>query len=127
MTKSEDIVILITRDDESRPSTISDVSRATSVNEPKRRQMAPMFVFLASSFNVELVYSILKGITQFGYITLCEPDSVRDKLAKMRMKVGEENTELTFFEIKIKNYSNWDATSHKDFMQENWVKLRQTH
>ena len=89
--------------------------------------MTPMFVFLASSFNVELVYAILKGITQFGYITLCEPESVRDKLGKMRMLVTEDNTELTFFEIKIKNYSNWDATSHKDFTQENWVKIRQTH
>ena len=27
-----------------------------------------MFYFLASSFNVELVYVILKGITQFSYL-----------------------------------------------------------
>ena len=33
--------------------------------------MAPLFLFLASSFNVELVYIILKGITQFSYV-LCE-------------------------------------------------------
>lgn len=31
--------------------------------------MAPLFFFLASSFNVELVYIILKGITQFSYLT----------------------------------------------------------
>lgn len=30
--------------------------------------MAPLFLFLASSFNVELVYIILKGITQFSYV-----------------------------------------------------------
>ena len=77
--------------------------------------MKPMFLFLASSFNVELVYSILKGITQFGYITLCEPDSVQEKLSKMQIKVGEEKTELTFFEIKIKNFNNWNQTSYKDF------------
>ena len=44
-----------------------------------------MFLFLASSFNVELVYSILKGITQFGYITLCEPNNVQEKLSKMHI------------------------------------------
>lgn len=29
--------------------------------------MTPLFLFLASSFNTELVYVILKGITQFSY------------------------------------------------------------
>ena len=33
-----------------------------------------MFVFLSSSLNVELVYSILKGVTSFGYITLMAAD-----------------------------------------------------
>jgi hypothetical protein len=32
-------------------------------------EMAPLMMFLASSFNVELVYVILKGITQFSYLT----------------------------------------------------------
>lgn len=32
--------------------------------------MAPLFLFLASSFNVELVYVILKGITQFSYLNM---------------------------------------------------------
>jgi hypothetical protein len=31
-------------------------------------ELAPLFLFLASSFNVELVYVILKGITQFSYV-----------------------------------------------------------
>lgn len=98
ISKPEDIIIQIIKDDE--VSTNSGNSRLSSKSvsgETRRKQMAPMFLFLASSFNVELVYSILKGITQFGYITLCEPDSVRDKLGKMRMKVDEDKTELTFF------------------------------
>lgn len=33
-----------------------------------QHEMTPLFLFLASSFNVELVYVILKGITQFSYI-----------------------------------------------------------
>lgn len=53
--------------------------------EAEQKKMKPMFLFLASSFNVELVYSILKGITQFGYITLCEPNSVQEKLSKMHI------------------------------------------
>lgn len=48
-------------------------------------EMAPVFLFLASSLNVELVYSILKGITQFGYLTLCDPKKVEDKLKKMNI------------------------------------------
>lgn len=32
------------------------------------QELAPLFLFLASSFNVELVYVILKGITQFAYL-----------------------------------------------------------
>jgi hypothetical protein len=36
--------------------------------KPSEKEMAPIALFLASSFNVELVYVILKGITSFGYI-----------------------------------------------------------
>ncbi|MFO0116325.1 MAG: hypothetical protein ACK521_01430 [bacterium] len=45
--------------------------------------MAPLFFFLASSLNVELVYSILKGITQFGYLTLCDPKDIKEKFSRM--------------------------------------------
>ena len=37
-------------------------------DDKKEEEMAPLFLFLASSFNVELVYVILKGITQFSYV-----------------------------------------------------------
>lgn len=49
-----------------------------------------MYVFLASSLNVELVYCILKGITQFGYITLADPAMYKDKLAKMKVTKTED-------------------------------------
>ena len=32
------------------------------------KETAPMFYFLASSLNVELVYIILKGISRFTYV-----------------------------------------------------------
>ena len=42
--------------------------RTREVVESNRRKMPSMYLFLASSLNVELVYIILKGITQFAYI-----------------------------------------------------------
>ena len=33
-----------------------------------KQQMKPLFLFLASSLNTEIVYVILKSITQFSYI-----------------------------------------------------------
>ena len=37
-------------------------------------EMTPWFVFATSSLNVELVYIILKGITQFSYLNKGEDD-----------------------------------------------------
>lgn len=37
----------------------------------------PLSLFLASSFNVEIVYVILKGITQFAYVDLAHTDEYR--------------------------------------------------
>ena len=36
-----------------------------NIAETRDDEMAPLFLFLASSLNVELVYIILKSITQF--------------------------------------------------------------
>jgi hypothetical protein len=36
--------------------------------QDQTEELAPLFLFLASSFNVELVYVILKGITQFSFL-----------------------------------------------------------
>lgn len=67
-----------------------EIVRFTTTSEQKKQDdeaLAPAFLFLASSLNVELVYCILKGITQFGYLTLTgpEPSVVRQKLAKMQL------------------------------------------
>jgi len=60
-----------------RNSLATDATDSTGVSESTdsrqdKVKMQPLFLFLASSFNVELVYCILKGITQFGYVTLCD-------------------------------------------------------
>ena len=51
--------------------------------------MAPLFLFLASSFNVELVYIILKSITQFSYIgreDMLTNEKIRNKLEKLNLQ-----------------------------------------
>jgi hypothetical protein len=75
--------------------------------------------------NVELVYSILKGITQFCYLTL-EDDSVlaQSKLKNNQVEKLADGTRLTFHKIKIKDSKNWGESSYQDFMQDNWVRTR---
>jgi hypothetical protein len=88
--------------------------------EPKKEEdaTAPVFLFVASSLNVELVYCILKGITQFGYLTLQGPDeqTVQRKLASMQLQSAEGDRKLSFNKIKIKNSTDWNESSYQDFL-----------
>jgi hypothetical protein len=78
--------------------------------------------FLASSFNVELVYIILKCITQFSYV-VCEDgtDEVasrkRDRL-RFTTNEREGSATLTLQKVKIKNYRDWDLTHTTAFSQD---------
>jgi hypothetical protein len=83
-----------------------------------------MFVFLSSSLNVELVYSILKGVTSFGYIMLLEADNpiASRKIKQMALTGVDDGMRITINKIKIKDEKLWDQTSYQDFLQENWVK-----
>lgn len=85
---------------------------------------APVYLFLASSLNVELVYSILKGVTQFGYLTLCDPRTVQDKLGKMQLRQTKDGIELTLNQIKIKNFQNWGEANSKSFTRATLVQKR---
>ena len=59
--------------------------------------MTPLFFFLASSLNVELVYIILKGITQFAYINKGNSKKF------MKIQFIEEDCVVTLNKIKIKD------------------------
>lgn len=88
-----------------------------SENEQPEKKLAPTFLFLASSLNVELVYSILKGVTQFCYITLDGDATVaKAKLKNNQIERTPEGTRLTFNKIKIKNSKNWGESSYQDFL-----------
>lgn len=119
--------------DRSRSGSAIDISaldqstneiRESQVNKNKA-EMAPLFLFLASSFNVELVYVILKGITSFSYIkdSGCnrDPSAVekqRKKIANMDMKCENGNLTLNFKEIKIKDFEKWSAMKTDTDMEE---------
>jgi len=56
--------------EQSEPSievSLTDLNSAIKEN-PSEKEIAPLFLFLASSLNVELVYIILKGISHFAYL-----------------------------------------------------------
>ena len=79
--------------------------------------MAPLMLFLASSFNIELVYVILKGITQFSYLTCSDgkSDFMNKKTNKLIIKTENDGSKtLTMREIKIKDLDKWSDVKAKD-------------
>ena len=75
-------------------------------------EIAPLFAFLTSSLNVELVYIILKGITQFSYINK-GPDFMSEKKSKNITLVNSaaEDATIILKKIKIKNVDQWSRTA----------------
>jgi hypothetical protein len=84
--------------------------------------MAPMFLFLASSFNVELVYVILKGITQFSYLiqSKTQRNSVRAEGKKSGMELVYEDGNVTVVlnQIKIKDFDKWSRMKTDEEVQQ---------
>ena len=68
--------------------------------------MAPLFFALASSFNVELVYIILKGITQFSYFNRQEA-YMEKKRKKLIFTLCDEDILLQLNQIKVKDLDKW--------------------
>ena len=98
----------------------SDTVSAVSEKDEKAN-IAPLFYFLASSLNVELVYTILKSVTQFVYIcpvaheyTVCKKKTNQIRIIKRATK---DHVTLELSSIKIKNYSNWSPSSGSDLYQ----------
>ena len=84
----------------------------SEVEVKKDAEMAPVFLFLASSLNVELVYIILKGVTQFSYIGSqqlgIEPDLVtKEKLSKLTYRQEYGNVIVELYQINIKDFDKW--------------------
>ena len=80
--------------------------------EEEEEGMSPLFMFLNSSLNVELVYIILKGITSFKYQNLENkdlPENMKRKKAKSKIEITEigPNTMITLNQVKIKDLKSW--------------------
>ena len=94
----------------SNSRTNSERSEADDDSEDEK-ELAPLLVFLASSLNVELVYIILKCITQFAYvITDNDTDEVAKRKKDKLLLVNNEakgSATITLSKVKIKNYSDW--------------------
>jgi hypothetical protein len=84
--------------------------------------MAPMFLFLASSFNVELVYVILKGITQFSYLIQerTQRNSIRagEKKSRMELVYKDGNVTVVLNQIKIKDFDKWSRMKTDEEVQQ---------
>ena len=80
--------------------------------------MTPLMMFLASSFNIELVYVILKGITQFSYLNCGDDgnDYLRRKANKLNLRNESDGKSKTLIltEIKIKDLDKWSGVKAKD-------------
>ena len=83
--------------------------------------MAPLFYFLASSLNVELVYIILKSITQFHKCQWHGRTTAQVSTLKILSGENEPNLTIELNKIKIKNPSVWSKTSHLDFKDNNRI------
>jgi len=88
--------------------------------------VAPLFLFLASSLNVELVYIILKGITQFSYVTFNQDSDNtfgQRKFTNLHLTKGKENSDLVLRleRIKVKNIDSWENAESKDVISERHI------
>lgn len=79
--------------------------------------MQPLFLFLASSFNVELVYVILKGITQFGYLARNDEKSWK-KINRLDFVKEGADMVLTLKQIKIKDFKKWQEMRTENDLDE---------
>ena len=67
------------------------IKEQPEVGSKSDENMAPLFLFLASSFNTELVYVVLKGITQFSYFS----DDEKDKAKREKLHYEKTDGNLT--------------------------------
>lgn len=87
-----------------------------------------MFLFLASALNVELVYVILKGITQFSLLGFIKQEFTSEQIKRFREMEYRVNKEgdvtITLRKYKIHDIDSWQETSGKDFFRTNVLNDR---
>ena len=76
----------------------------------EEKELAPLFSFLKSSLNVELVYIILKGITGFSYISRGEDCDTSMVKKVTLLDPDAENATIQLNKIKIKDAKRWESS-----------------
>lgn len=82
--------------------------------------MAPLFLFLTSALNVEMVYVILQGISQFALLNFVKDGLTRNQLKRFQemeyyVKKGGDIT-VVLRQYEIKDAHKWSKTSGRDLI-----------
>ena len=89
--------------------------------EDQEIQMTSLSMFLQSSANTEMVYSILTGITKFALLNFLRDGMTAEQTAefkRMEYRVDKKgDTTITLRRIKINNVKQWEKVK-KDDLQE---------
>ena len=82
--------------------------------------MAPLMLFLSSSLNVEMVYTILHGIKKFTLLNYMKNEFNAEQMKQFRAmeyrvdRFGD--TTVTIRQIPITNIRSWDAMNADDLL-----------
>lgn len=96
------------------------MKEAAAIEEKQRNNgLAPLFMFLTSSLNVEMVYVILQGISQFSLLNFVKDGLSKDQLKRfqqMEYIVKDGDITVILRQVEIKNADKWSATSGRDMV-----------
>ena len=82
-------------------------------------EMAPLYLFLASSLNVELVYIILTGISKFSHLQSDGRTTSIDISQGAELVETETDSTLVFNSIDVGNAGQWSSSTLMDDLIEN--------
>ena len=84
--------------------SVVDLSKSS---EKKEDGLQPLFLFLTSALNVEMVYVILQGISQFSLFNFVKDGMTKDQLKKFQSMeyIVKKDGDITVIlrQIEIKN------------------------
>ena len=84
--------------------------------------MSPLMLFMSSSLNVELVYTILYGIGKFTLLNFMRNEFTKEQMEQfkaMEYRVDRYgDTTITIREIVINNIHQWNNVNYDDIFQE---------
>ena len=102
------------RDSLSTKRSLSTASSRSQDLSETIGEMAPLYFFLASSLNTELVYIILKSVSSFTWILADKnseqkTDETQQKLAKINIvqDCSNKDVQIRLKKIKIKQSDKW--------------------